>query len=285
MQKQTKLIHISDIHFALDHMTVMDMIRFEGLISKRILGWINYRLNRRDQFSQATRLRLSDYLMQADWDYLVISGDLTILSLEEEFKAARKWIEPLIQKGTVILTPGNHDRYVPGALKPDLMRAYFPDCFPFSITGYESEEIHCLELSDQAVLIEIDMSVPRKLFSSRGRIKPDLGRIHQLIEQQYDSHCKIVVGHYPVAHPEEISDIYLHRLAGSKQLSRFLSDNRIDLYLHGHIHKTWQLKTGRIHPLIHLNSGGCFKYNDGPWAGCHQITITNNTFEIEKLII
>jgi len=279
-----KLIHISDIHFALDHMTVWDMIRADGLFSKRILGWINYQLNRRDQYAYSIRQRLFDYLIQTDWDYLVMSGDFTNLSLEAEFIEARHWFEPLIEKGTVLLTAGNHDRYVPEAVNPDLMKKYFSDCFPFNKDNIASET-NCIELSESAVLFEIEMSIPRKLFSSRGKIRSDLNAYRQLIEQRYRNHCKIVMGHYPATLPPEINDICLHELAGKSSLSKFLNDNHIDLYLHGHIHKTWQHKTTEGHSTVHLNSGGCFKHRDGPWAGFHEITLKDNAFTIQKITI
>lgn len=285
MQHQIKLIHISDLHFAIDHMSVMDMARAEGLLSKRVLGWMNHRMNRKGSFPAAIRDRLSNYLQQSDWDYLIITGDFTNLSLKAEMELARKWLEPFIQKGPVLLTPGNHDRYVPKALKPDLLKQYFGDCFPFASDSSKDEDINYLEISDKAVLFEIDMAVPRKLFSSRGRIKADLAAFHKLIKQKYENHTKIVIGHYPVILPPEVSDIYLHQLADKIRMERFLNDMKIDIYLHGHIHKSWQLKNTSGHPVVHISSGGCLKNESGPWAGFHQITLTDNTFKVQKIII
>ena len=58
-----------------------------------------------------------------EWDHLVITGDLTQLSLEEEFELAHETLEPLLRRGEarVTILPGNHDRYV---ADPETWAAY-----------------------------------------------------------------------------------------------------------------------------------------------------------------
>ncbi len=45
-------------------------------------------------------------------DHVVVTGDLTNVSLEAEFGAARGWLERLGDPGHVTAVPGNHDAYV-----------------------------------------------------------------------------------------------------------------------------------------------------------------------------
>lgn len=45
-------------------------------------------------------------------DHLAVTGDLTNVSLEDEFDAARRWLARLGAPDAVTLVPGNHDAYV-----------------------------------------------------------------------------------------------------------------------------------------------------------------------------
>ena len=283
MEKSITLFHVSDIHFSDDSLLLRDLIRKEGVLSKRITGWLNYKINRRDHFQVETRNRLLNFLRNTDWDYLIFSGDLTTLSLAQEFSEARKQLEPLIQKGTVIMTPGNHDRYTKNALNPDLMARTFSDCFPFNQHRSPAEGIRHLELSDKAVLFEIDMSRPRFHHSSRGAIQTDLKVSTAFITRNYPDRLKLVVGHYPAFLPTDVKEGVMHKLAGKNRLQQFLVSNRIDIYLHGHIHQTWQITPpNKIRPLC-LNAGGCCRYISGPGSGFHKITITGNRYEITRI--
>lgn len=283
MQKPITLLHVSDFHFTDESLPLKNLIRREGLLSKRITGWLNHKMNPNRRFHAEIRSRLIDYLIRTDWDYLVFSGDLTTLSLEQEFEEARKQLEPLIQKGTVIMTPGNHDRYTKGALDPDLMAQTFSDCFPFNQQLSATNGIHHLELSDAAVLFEIDMACPRLHTSSRGEIQTDLKACEPFITSNYNDRLKLVVGHYPAFLPENVKEGVLHKLAGKNRLQQFLMRNNIDIYLHGHIHKTWQTThPDKTHPL-YLDAGGCCRFTSGPWSGFHQITISGNQYEIARI--
>ena len=283
MAKPITLFHVSDIHFTDESIRIRDLIRKEGVLSKRITGRLNHKMNRRGHFQVETRNRLINYLKKTEWDFVIFSGDLTALSLEQEFNEARKHLEPLIQKGAVIMTPGNHDRYIKNALNPDLMARTFSDCFPFNQVHSPVSGLHHLELSDKAVLFEIKMSRPRFHHSSRGEIQTDLDSATAFISQNYQNQLKLVVGHYPAFLPENEKEGILHTLAGKNRLQEFLSDNHIDIYLHGHIHKTWQITPLNEERPVHLNAGGCCRYTSGPWSGFHKITITENRFEIKRV--
>ncbi len=283
MQKPITLIHVSDLHFVDDSLRLRDLIRKEGILSKRIAGWLNYRFNRRRQFHTGIRTRIIEYLKETEWDYLIVSGDLTTLSLEQEFEDARGQLEPLIQKGSVILTPGNHDRYVKKSIDPDLMAQAFHDCFPFNQMSPADDEVRHLELGDEAVIFEIATSCPRVHISSRGRIQADLIAFSDLINKNYSDRLKLVVGHYPAFLPQDEEESYLHRLAERNRLQQFLINSNIDIYLHGHIHKTWQIKPpDNIGPTC-LDAGGCCRFESGPWSGFHRITINGNQFEVSRI--
>jgi len=73
---------------------------------------------------------LVEQIQQLKWDHLVISGDLTQLSLERGFSLARETLEPLLKDpARVTIIPGNHDRYVKQSGGKDYYQQYFGEFF------------------------------------------------------------------------------------------------------------------------------------------------------------
>ena len=71
----------------------------------------NLLFRRARQYPLQRAKMLVGQIQNMKWDHLVISGDLTQLSLEAEFALARETLGPLLKdrkRGTII--PGNHDR-------------------------------------------------------------------------------------------------------------------------------------------------------------------------------
>jgi 3',5'-cyclic AMP phosphodiesterase CpdA len=285
MKHQTTLIHISDIHFGSESTRFGELRIKTGRSLKRVLGWINAKTRRRRQFPSILRNRLIDHLKDMDWDYLVISGDITNLALEKEFHDAREKLRPLIAKGPILLSPGNHDRYVPIAYNLRYLEKYFGDCFPFNPKTLACQHFHILEIDADTILIELDLSIPRWLLSSRGRILTELDDYTKLIRARFPDRLKIAVGHYPAFLPPDIREGYFHSLEKSESLRRFLIENEIHLYLHGHLHKSWTTRPDQQPLLTCVNSGGCCRYEDGPWAGFHKITINRREISCQRVLL
>jgi len=206
MSKKLILYHLSDLHVVDEQLRLWQLVRRDGIRSKRIAGWLNHHLNRRRDFLKHLRTGIIDYLKVNPWDYLVISGDLTTLALEREFRKARELLEPLIEKGPLILTPGNHDRYVRRSLHPDLMARVFHDCFPFNQASLPGDEVRYMELGDGAVIFEIATACPRLHISSRGKLQTDLDACEAFINRHYRERLKLAVGHYPAFLPAAEAD-------------------------------------------------------------------------------
>ena len=117
---KSTIIHISDLHF---HTYPKN---FHELKSKRVIGMINSIFRRARQFPIDRSEKLVEKISKMKCDHLVISGDLTQLSLESEFSLARKTLDPLLKNNSrVTIIPGNHDRYVLETFSEDLFKKYF----------------------------------------------------------------------------------------------------------------------------------------------------------------
>ena len=102
------LAHISDPHLA--GWSVANPL---SLISKRLSGFLSWRLNR----AKIHRTEILDLivasLLAAKPDHIAVTGDLTNIALPQEFTGAAAWLQRLGPSDEVSVIPGNHDAYVP----------------------------------------------------------------------------------------------------------------------------------------------------------------------------
>jgi 3',5'-cyclic AMP phosphodiesterase CpdA len=269
MNHPYRIIHLSDLHCGRERMGIKDVF------NKRASGYLNYKFRRKKHFTPGLKQQIPDLLKNQTWDLLLISGDLTNLAYEREFEQARILLEPLLKKSRTLIIPGNHDRYIRGASRKNLINKYFGEFCPFTWQSRKTQPYHIQKLNDQVLLVALDMAVPRPYFSSRGKISSASLQqcLIELNQPEYKKMQKIGMGHYPIWIPGEIHEGYFHQLAGRKAMMQFLQEGDFDLYLHGHIHKSWQFQPLEEHKLISVNSGGCARYSEGEWAGFHRIEI------------
>ena len=230
MQELT-IIHVSDFHFTDTSLSYRQLLQSRELFSKKSIGLFNVKLKRNRQFKLPQQTRIIEKLLTLNWDYLVITGDLTSLATKSEFQIADTKLAPLIKKGSVIIIPGNHDYYTPKALASDLFDKYIIKNPP-QILKPVSDKLPLIELNDHTVLLCVDMVKPAPLYSSRGLISKEiLNTYHQVINQKYKNHFKIAIGHYPVFLPAGIKEGYFHSFSGKRQLKNFLLENDFHIYI------------------------------------------------------
>jgi NAD(P)-dependent dehydrogenase (short-subunit alcohol dehydrogenase family) len=103
------LAHLSDLHLAAPP-------RLAELAGKRGLGFINWHRGRKNIHRVAALDALTADLKTLAADHVAVTGDLVNLSLPNEYRRARAWLDALGTPSDVTVIPGNHDIYVPGAL-------------------------------------------------------------------------------------------------------------------------------------------------------------------------
>ncbi|UUP16389.1 metallophosphoesterase family protein [Nitratireductor thuwali] len=107
-----RLAHFSDIHLG-----PLPDISYRELASKRITGYINWRRNRRFSLDHGIIDRITTDMLAAGPNHIALTGDLVNLALDKEIELAKLWLEALGDPQDISVVPGNHDAYVPGALK------------------------------------------------------------------------------------------------------------------------------------------------------------------------
>jgi len=102
-----RLAHLSDLHLA-----PLPEPPLIALANKRVLGYLSWRRRRHKiHRSEVLEAVVAD-LRRQNADHVAITGDLTNISLPEEFTRAGQWLRTLGDASWVTVIPGNHDAYV-----------------------------------------------------------------------------------------------------------------------------------------------------------------------------
>ncbi len=272
-----KILHISDLHVYNDNVSFLKLLFKYGL-DKRISGYLNFYLRRKQVFTKSLRQAMLRKLVALDWDYLIITGDITVLGIEEEFHLAKAQLMPLLEKAPCYIIPGNHDRYTPSTLYPDYMKYYFGD---FLLVN-EVQEGALVELNEHIALLGLHMAKPRPWFRADG----ELPQFTQQYFEQLKNHraqYKMLAGHYPAFLPHNITENASHAVKNKSILEQGLLNANVNLYLHGHIHKSFSFQKNDT--LTCVNSAGGFCKTTAEFGGVHLITIQDDfSTSLEKIL-
>lgn len=95
----------------------MPPTRLRELLSKRLLGYVNWHRSRARAMTGAWLEGLLADLSAAAPDHVAVTGDLVNIALDREIEAAADWLARIAPASDLSVVPGNHDAYVQGALK------------------------------------------------------------------------------------------------------------------------------------------------------------------------
>ena len=272
------IIHISDLHF---HSYPQ---KFSEFNAKRILGATNLLIRRAREFPLKRAKLLVEIIQKMEWDHLVISGDITQLSLEKEFSLAREILDPLLIKSErVTVIPGNHDRYINQHDGTDLFTKYFGEFFG-------KNEIHVSEINQKWVLVGWDSAHPNDLRTAAGTVKNiTIQATEKLLQNFPDQTNFIVVNHYPLTFPEDWKFDRSHELYNLVPVRNWILQNpQIRLYLHGHIHLNWvhRLPRDSAPELLLVNSAAsCSKLYNGQSSSFHQIVLEDSKVKVNPILL
>jgi len=272
------IVHISDLHF---HSYPQ---KFSEFNAKRILGATNLLIRRAREFPLKRAKLLVEIIQKMEWDHLVISGDITQLSLEKEFSLAREILDPLLIKSErVTVIPGNHDRYINQHDGTDLFTKYFGEFFG-------KNEIHVSKINQKWVLVGWDSAHPNDLRTAAGTVKNiTIQATEKLLQNFPDQTNFIVVNHYPLTFPEDWKFDRSHELYNLVPVRNWILQNpQIRLYLHGHIHLNWvhRLPRDSAPELLLVNSAAsCSKLYNGQSSSFHQIVLEDSKVKVNPILL
>lgn len=225
------------------HLTTLDAVRWHQLLSKRVLGYLSWRHNRRAEHRSEVLDALMDDLHGIHPEHVVVTGDLTHIGLPEEFRQARHWLERLGEGSDVTVIPGNHDAYARHAwsntfaLWEPWMRS---DNLPEGVSSTSRESLFpSLRIRNGIALIGLSSAVATAPFLATGRLgAAQLSRLAELLRETGSQGLfRVVLLHHP---PGKGVEKWRKRLTDTMALEEVLADCGAELILHGHSHRAMQ---------------------------------------------
>lgn len=232
-----RLAHFSDIHFTLPPFS----LGLSSLMSKRAAGIMSYYVSGRGRHFAGTPTRIPALLADADAqgvDHVLCTGDLTAVAAKAELDGcAAAFGARLAQPERYTVIPGNHDRYVTSALREQLFERHFAKVCQGAVFPFEKR-------LGPLRLVAIDVTRPTGLHSSGLCGEVQLAKLRALLQKDEPT---ILALHYGLLRPGGDRDTRHHGIRDDLALLALLDsdDVRVDLILHGHMHRAFTVRSGK----------------------------------------
>jgi len=230
------------------------------LRGKRISGFASWALNRRRYHDPAILAAAIEDVHAIGPDRILVTGDLTHVSLESEFRAAAGQLASLGTAEQVFLVPGNHDCYVP--TRPERSWDHWAD-YLRGDSGAEGDgegergaldvtpplasnppaghapcyaDYPMLRMHGGLAMIGLCSAIPTPIFRAGGVLgEKQLERLEGLLGILGERGCfRVVMIHHPVAAKGEPAR---RALLDGDELRGVLGRAGAELVLHGHKHR------------------------------------------------
>ncbi|MGV3650960.1 MAG: metallophosphoesterase family protein [Devosia sp.] len=267
----TTLAHISDVHLA-----PLPPVRLRELMSKRLTGWLNWRIRRHNTLSGDGLANLVRHMREQRPDMVAVTGDLVNLAVDAEFNAAYNWLQTVGEPEQVCVSPGNHDAYVKGALARARNR------WGDYIDGEKVDEqpFPFVRRVGEVAIISCSSAVPSAPWFAIGRFEEDQARrLGQCLRIMGNAgYFRVVLIHHPpnaeARHPRL-------GLYGANLFRDVIAEHGAELILHGHTHQSSMFSVpgpGADVPVVGVAAAGSAQSEHGGDDPARY-----NLFKIERL--
>jgi 3',5'-cyclic AMP phosphodiesterase CpdA len=265
-----RLAHVTDPHFR-----GFEGITLGALAGKRAIGLLNLAVNRGRKHKTELLAALGDDLRAVAPDHLALTGDLSNLSLEGEWRAALRW---LASHGgapeTTTVIPGNHDAYVADVVRAGAFEKLFGQfqtadvagaaAGSASATGDGRARYPFVRLRGPLALVGVNSCVATGDLGAWGEVGTEqLARLEALLgHADVARRIRVVLIHHP---PVMHKGGEVRNLRDRDALAAVLARAGADIVLHGHDHRDERADLpgpgGRQIPII---GAGSASYAGGP---------------------
>jgi 3',5'-cyclic AMP phosphodiesterase CpdA len=217
----------------------MPRARRRQLLSKRILGYVNWHRGRKLVHRREILDLLTRDLVERKPDHVAVTGDLVNLGLPEEFLRAAEWLHHLGTPDDVTAIPGNHDAYV--RLHPDRSTRHW---HPYMESNEAGESLFAtpdtgfpfLRRFGDVALIALSSAIPTMPFVAAGKLGTDqLSHLASALDTLgREGSFRVVLIHHP---PLPGQAGWARGLRDARKLREVLRTHGAELVLHGHDHR------------------------------------------------
>ena len=228
-----RLAHCSDLHLL--SLTGAGMLDFAN---KRWIGGLNLLMNRGRHHRTEIFVDMVADLNAQSVDHILVTGDVTNLALDEEFRFAKTHIENLdLGADQITVIPGNHDAYVKAGAT--YFKKHFNDYYESDADAAEhlrGESWPTVRRRGAVTIFGISTSLKTPWFTAYGVCgKAQLSRLRSaLLDEKYADSLRLVAIHHSPAEPRARSRV--RGLRDRKDLYKVLEETGAELILHGHEH-------------------------------------------------
>ena len=224
-----RIAHVSDLHaFSLAGSGPLPFL------SKRFAGLVNLSLHRRSKHPTALLDALIDDLNREELDEIVITGDLTNLALESEFRFARALLDRLkLGPKHVTVIPGNHDVYTLDAL---MRRPFHSFLAPYASSDSGDDRFPFVRVRGGVAIVGLSSARPSPVPFASGSLGSEQRRRleERLAELGRRGLFRVILIHHP---PVDNRAAFFRGLRDRDELQAILRRTGAELILHGHEHR------------------------------------------------
>lgn len=223
---------MSDLHVPLPSLPAARV-----LLNKRLLGYVSWLLRRRRVYRPEILSALAVDLRRLRPDHVAITGDLTTLSLPEEFAAAAAQLCEFGPAHRVSVVPGNHDAYVrvPWQVALGCWSEYMTSDGPGAgdRTVANGVDFPWVRGRSFVGLVGLSSAVPTALFGAHGRLGPaQLTRLESALGTLGEAGSfRVVLLHHP---PVDGTASRRRSLLDAEAFRAVIARVGAELVLHGH---------------------------------------------------
>jgi len=238
-----KIAHFSDLH-----LLALDGVPMRRFLNKRLTGWANLRLRRHAIHRENYVRAIAREIVRMRVDHVIVTGDLTNLSLESEFELARDVLtrELAIDPGRVTIVPGNHDVYTLGSFGSRRFERYLAPWLESDVPDLAIDvgggRFPSVKLRDHIAILGISTAVPRPPFVAAGEIgRRQLEALRRALSHpQVRQRMVVLAIHHPAVHRYTATKQMLDGLRDAPALLSLLRPLTRGLVVHGHLHRRVQ---------------------------------------------
>ncbi|WP_037546924.1 metallophosphoesterase family protein [Stappia stellulata] len=221
-----RLAHLSD-----PHLGPLPDTRIRELLSKRVIGYVNWHRSRARTMTATWLDGLVDDIQTVAPDHIAVTGDLVNIALDLEISAARHWLDALAPPDIASLVPGNHDAYVPGALRR-AVHAWSP-----YMTGDGNHEpaFPFVRRRGDVAIVGVSSARASGPWFATGRVGSRQAKAFRAaLERLGDEGAfRVVMIHHP---PQRSATGWHKRLTDASRVRAAIKRAGCELVLHGHTH-------------------------------------------------
>lgn len=240
-----RILHFSDVHIE-GPIRGTDALEWTN---KRAVAWVAHHLVRRRRFRDAANKvqALARFAREQSVDLVICTGDYTALGTEPELSMARQAMAPFTDARLGFITlPGNHDVYLPRAVRDRRFERHFGDLLRSDRPDLATDGVWPMVRfpADGLAVITVNSVRPNpQLWRSSGRI-PD-AQLEGLRLASRDPEVRnrfvVVATHHAPRLASGRPDHFWHGLVNARALGAALSGLRAGMLLHGHVHRCFHL--------------------------------------------